>query len=687
MFKRYPYRLLYQTKANFKLQLGFIRHARVNPSRVKQAKDTKAIVELPQDLRPTINTVPLHKSILRAKSLAEILKLWTEELESSRTNTMPDRDVACFFFFLGKKGLDLKSTVDRAKKSRAFGSLVEEVERRIPTFDFFHLSQLLRSANWLRFRSDSFISQVVAAMITKIPTGKDSDIANSLIALSSLGVKDDLLIKALGRKVAADADTFQAQNLVNTFCHFTRLRDISHDEVTSIFQGPLIKNCKSFNVIDCSGVLNSMAKIEYRDFFLFEAIATQMAARLSSCEEKFSPQSLATAWNAMAKLDFRSKKLEDVLTKVCRSWDFTEPVEISLILNAMVKLNVPDARKMLPNLSQKVRKHLPKFSLLDLCQTVHSIGQFEYYEHGLFEQMDEAAQKLIPNMELKELSMVLQGFVKARFKPASLDSYLDGVEKLVETSRFPPTYYYLSIMHFLWEFRVDRPKLAAACLDGYISVLDGDGENQHQKTPRALCGALLYMSSLGLHRPEFINKAHSILKNRGLEALSDHHLSQLRQHLLTLQLEYPEFSTQRDLLTLDSLPESDVREVTVSRFQQHVTNVLKKHMKIPITQEVIAMGVYMVDIMIIAIDSKGDTVKIAVEANGPMHYFQGTTDERGRSASRTKHLEAYGYRVVNVMYFEWNHFESQNERINYLTKKLADADIDISQFKKLSTNL
>ena len=132
-------------------------------------------------------------------------------------------------------------------------------------------------------------------MITKIPTAKDSDIANSLIALSSLGVKDELLIKALGRKVAVDADTFQPQNLVNTFCHFTRLRDISHDEVASIFQEPLIRNCKSFNVIDCSGVLNSMAKIEFRDFFLFEAIANQMAARLNTREEKFSPQALANA--------------------------------------------------------------------------------------------------------------------------------------------------------------------------------------------------------------------------------------------------------------------------------------------------------------------------------------------------------------------------------------------------------
>ena len=75
MFKRYPYRLLYQTKAHFKVQSSSLRHATVNPSRRKRGNETEEMLSLPQDLRPAKNAVPLYKAILRANSLAEILTL------------------------------------------------------------------------------------------------------------------------------------------------------------------------------------------------------------------------------------------------------------------------------------------------------------------------------------------------------------------------------------------------------------------------------------------------------------------------------------------------------------------------------------------------------------------------------------------------------------------------------------
>ena len=65
---------------------------------------------------------------------------------------------------------------------------------------------------------------------------------------------------------------------------------------------------------------------------------------------------------------------------------------------------------------------------------------------------------------------------------------------------------------------------------------------------------------------------------------------------------------------------------------------------------------------------------IAIEVDGPSHYYINSTKYTSYSKLKHKILTNLGYTVLHVPYFEWNKLNSLREKESYMSKKLQEAN-------------
>jgi hypothetical protein len=110
----------------------------------------------------------------------------------------------------------------------------------------------------------------------------------------------------------------------------------------------------------------------------------------------------------------------------------------------------------------------------------------------------------------------------------------------------------------------------------------------------------------------------------------------------------------------------------VSRCQQHVFDTLQclpaatwQHP--PVMEQATADRAALVDV--VAVTTAG--VKLAIEMDGPMHFVQPGNMLSGSTQHRNRVLEARGYTVISIPYWEWKSLKSQQQKVEYLQHKLA----------------
>jgi len=149
-------------------------------------------------------------------------------------------------------------------------------------------------------------------------------------------------------------------------------------------------------------------------------------------------------------------------------------------------------------------------------------------------------------------------------------------------------------------------------------------------------------------------------------------LSQLYFAVLGLTVERPglhsiippqlqQYASEFRTINLDKAEKS-------SRFHVEVANTLT-FLKIPHKNESIVGG-FLIDILV---EIGGE--KIAVEVNGPSHYFNVTSASSlrmtGNDLFKIRVLKKQGFKVLHIPYFDWQKLRTAEQKKSYLQKMLG----------------
>jgi hypothetical protein len=175
------------------------------------------------------------------------------------------------------------------------------------------------------------------------------------------------------------------------------------------------------------------------------------------------------------------------------------------------------------------------------------------------------------------------------------------------------------------------------------------------------------------------------LSNPDAESFSKQGLCQIHQFLLSCDLELSQsqqilLSSCRLKAALSSkaLDAFAPRDVTVSKLQQQVEDVLQSIGAQVQGEAVDARSLYSIDCLVLGW-GKEDNVKIALEVDGPSHFVCESTESgirrapNGGTIMKRRHLSLLGYAVASVPYWEWNDLRDVEAKKAYLRAKLHDA--------------
>jgi hypothetical protein len=166
-----------------------------------------------------------------------------------------------------------------------------------------------------------------------------------------------------------------------------------------------------------------------------------------------------------------------------------------------------------------------------------------------------------------------------------------------------------------------------------------------------------------------------------LESFSKKELAQIHQFLLACDLERSNLLSSFPLKAGLSSRASDAfapRDVTVSKLQQQVGDVLQSIGAQVQGEAVDARSLYSIDCLVLGWD-KEENVKIALEVDGPSHFVCESTESgirrapNGSTIIKRRHLSLLGYAVASVPYWEWNDLRDVEAKKAYLRAKLHDA--------------
>lgn len=114
---------------------------------------------------------------------------------------------------------------------------------------------------------------------------------------------------------------------------------------------------------------------------------------------------------------------------------------------------------------------------------------------------------------------------------------------------------------------------------------------------------------------------------------------------------------------------------TTSMLQQQIFDVLLQlpadtweQQGGPVLEQLTEDGVFSIDIAA----TRADSVRLAIEVDGPRHFMLPDNDLNGPTRSRNMLLESKGFRVVSISYFDW-HALPADQQLAYLLGRVQQA--------------
>eukprot|EP00854_Cymbomonas_tetramitiformis_P021933 gene21933-26413_t len=179
----------------------------------------------------------------------------------------------------------------------------------------------------------------------------------------------------------------------------------------------------------------------------------------------------------------------------------------------------------------------------------------------------------------------------------------------------------------------------------------------------------LWSVSIFCYELSFFDDFHSRLAEFHCYDFSPAGLSQLYQaHMVAETFQWP-FVLPTGLLEAAKQHQMRASEIVrTSHFQRQVHTELVKMDYSAELEYRTPDGMFSLDIRVV--HGEDD---LAVEADGPSHFAINKQVQLGHTKLRNVMLEARGYTVVSIPYYEWDSLASTIERQSYLCAKLTGA--------------
>eukprot|EP00742_Colponemidia_sp_Colp-10_P011587 GILJ01012899.1.p1 GENE.GILJ01012899.1~~GILJ01012899.1.p1 ORF type:complete len:614 (-),score=55.80 GILJ01012899.1:142-1983(-) len=341
--------------------------------------------------------------------------------------------------------------------------------------------------------------------------------------------------------------------------------------------------------------------------------------------------------------------------------------------------NVEDPERILPSLCQAALSHSnwgsePR-AVNDAIDVALALAELRYEHRGFLAQLDRVMASILngPSCEGRQalldvhLVQLLKAFGIVSAKPVAVIQALNNMDSSEFEALSPSTkilvLYYLSILleHKQPVFQCILDLLSAEEL---VSLAPSDVANQ----------AAIVQWSIKLFLPRPREPTPEALE----QVIPAHLLDEIRTVVDVLDKENLKWKQGFDNV---QLPHEISRGASMNRssFEDKVIAIIRRNFGYNIRPQVFVPPYY-IDCVVPVPKRKG----LAVEVEGPFHFLTSNTTRRvGSSVLKYLHLQALGYKVVPIPYFQWikhSGRQAQQTFINSCIENAIDSYDEPDQF-------
>lgn len=476
-------------------------------------------------------------------------------------------------------------------------------------------------------------------------------IANVIWALGALGDKANsrlagLLVTTFAKR---DVREYKVQELSNVAWAMGVLHVNRAAELDYLLEGATERR-KLCIPQALSNICWACASLKHTNTDFLLTIADESTTRLSD----FQSQTLANMLWAYSVLSVYPEKLFkkaslEIINRFNsgRSSEF-KAQELSNILIAYARGNiiVPELLQVMEDeLSSGNGWRLKDFSSQAICNSLWAFATVRWYPAQLLPLLTQEISKKLPDMAAQEIANTCWAFARFAYHPGRLmGEYLRQIP--LRTDELEEQ----AVTNLLWALAV----LTATHSDVFLMLLDRFKAMEEAGTE--FVGVQYCQVLQAVLLGQFEKRGFEGGKNR--PATND---TSWR----------PEIDLKESIVdkALTYWGQQQRESSKVSAFHLNVCEVLSDLGIEHQIEYLTANDLFSVDIAIV----QGDK-RIAIEVDGPYHFPVNARTPLGHTMIRRRLLRAAGWKVVPVPWYEWFFIESHEGLLEYMAKKLKDAD-------------
>lgn len=437
--------------------------------------------------------------------------------------------------------------------------------------------------------------------------------------------------------------SFDLQSLDQLTQAFSRI-GFKDKRIYAVLTKLLKQRFKETNGEELNGemVASLLTSISYNRVDEFVPFITNAIEKIQT-SSAYSTLAISKILSAFHKLKIKNGKLVDIFMKEARDRvNQFSPSALITAVCALSKLKCYDSL-LIKETIKRVTLHLAELSTYDISKMVTVIANFGYRNVSFIKRISVCIHYKIDDFSKQQLHNIFSKLTILR--TSDLDLLLSLIDKILvnqhefnefELGEICISYIYL-LMHFdclnkeILQTK-DRDIVQYVIPETYDTLLD---------TLLGHCGHKLDVSTI--FKMKIIYLYLTLLKPGKYDKLS---------------LKSKELLQKCDAITF-SLAEYLLTSSPAHRELSHYLNLIGV-----LHKNEVQCGPYLIDI----VPEVNPGIKVAIEYDGPSHFYAETVMRNIKSITKHEILESMGWKVIHVPYQEWIQLVSDKQKIVYCNK-------------------
>ncbi|KAK9819771.1 hypothetical protein WJX72_002182 [[Myrmecia] bisecta] len=465
--------------------------------------------------------------------------------------------------------------------------------------------------------------QLVAAIKRLLHRFEAQAVSNTMWAFATLAYypEGDLLDQIASHAISI-MPTFRPQATSNTLWAYAKLAYAPSPAMLKASADQLERDLAKSVPQDISNTLWAFATLRH---YPGRSLMAGAAAQAIITIQRFKPQEIANTLWAYATLaqDPGPGLLDAMAAQMVDRIAQFRPQAVSNSLWAYAKLGYNPGREMLDVAARKASHMLHQYTSQEIANTLWSLATLEH--HPGVQMLDLAAHQIVRRIEQfspQDIANSVWAFAKIYHYPSCDLLQAAAHYCLRHWHRFKPQ----EVANMFWALAILKPgapETWRALLDklALVPAASFDEADQHQ-----------------------IFQAYLLLEGQGSQLGTPSVASLFPPGLL------------EDAATI--WKQAIHRSGRMSKLQEEVSRVLWSLGVIHRTDHITMDGLFCVDIAL-------ENDRVIIEVDGPSHFAVNSRRPLGRTIGHRSMLEARGYIVRSIPYYEWNVLEGIEEQKRY----------------------